>query len=72
MLNVKEHKVAENNICVFYVSDMTKSLDNWAKECGLKGVSCLIAEQKSDKIKDYIIMKDGEIHEERCEREGTD
>ena len=56
-------KKGENDRCVFYSTPQTKNLDNWAtNRWNLKGVVCLVAQQKDDpRTKDYILTRDGQI-----------
>lgn len=55
----EEVKVGENELCVFYTDRMTENLDKGAGD--LKGIRCLIAENKTDGSRVYLLTRDGVI-----------
>jgi hypothetical protein len=63
MLKLTEStKIAENEVCNFYVDSFTEGADQWAKKWGLGGIKCLVAEQKSDpNDKEYVLIQDNEF-----------
>jgi hypothetical protein len=53
--------IGSNNKCNFYINDWTKGAEQWAKEWGLKNIRCMIAEQKEDKARDYLLVEGNDI-----------
>ena len=58
-----ETLIGENPKCKFYQNDATKDIDQWAKDWGYKveDFRCLIAEQKSDNVREYILIRDNQV-----------
>ena len=53
--------VAENDRCKFYRNQMTDGIMDWASEWGFKDLRCILAEQKSDQSRNYILLKGQEV-----------
>lgn len=53
--------VAENGKVKWYKNSWTKSAEEWAAGWGLKGIRCLIAEQKSTGERDYVLIQGNEF-----------
>ena len=75
LLNEDQRLVFENEKCKFYVNEMTKSLTDYARKEDLKGASlenCLVllAENKKNKYRTYVILIDNEIVDDSTSFEG--
>lgn len=53
--------VAENDRCKFYQNSMTDRITDWAKEYGFNDLRCIIAEQKSDKSRNFLLLRGQEV-----------
>lgn len=56
-----ETLVGENAKCRFYSNSTIKDIDEWAKEWGFTNLHSLLAEQKSDGSREYILIRDNEV-----------
>ena len=56
-----ESMVGENPKCKFFQNGITKDLDQWAKDWSFTDLRCLIAEQKSDSVREYILIRDNKV-----------
>ncbi len=52
--------VAQNNKVTFWTNDWTDSAEKYAKQLNVQ-VKCLVAEQKGDGVREYILVEDGKI-----------
>jgi len=59
---LKNTKIAENDVCIFYVNTWTKGAETWAEKWGFNDIKCLLAEQKSDpEDKEYVLVQNDEF-----------
>jgi len=56
-----ETMVGENGKCRFYSNSTVKDLDQYAKDWCFTDLRSLIAEQKSDGVREYILIRDNEV-----------
>ena len=54
-------KITDNGKCTFYSDSWTIEAEKWAKEWGLKGFRCMLAEQNNTKEIDYILIEENQV-----------
>jgi hypothetical protein len=55
-------KVGENELCVFFKTEETKDLDNYAVQKGLKTIKSLVVQHKEYETHlTYILIEDGNV-----------
>jgi len=54
-------KIADNGKCTFYSDSGTIGAEKWAKEWGLNGFCCMLAEQNDTKELEYILIEENDV-----------